>query len=118
MQALVVDDSVTMRRIISNILTKLKFESIDEARDGREALIAVKAKQYDIIMMDWNMPNMSGLDAVKRIRGEGLKVPIIMVTTEAEKIRVLEAIKAGINGYLVKPFTPDDLKAKLADFIS
>lgn len=113
MKILVVDDSSTMRRIIKNTLNKLGYEAFEEAGDGVEAL--KKLEGIGLVITDWNMPNMDGLTLVKAIRSEEKykSVPIIMVTTEAAKEEVVEAIKAGVNNYVVKPFTPDILKQKL-----
>ncbi len=119
MKVLIVDDSTIMRKIISGVLTKLNVKDMIEAVDGVEAV--AKASENDdigLILMDWNMPNMSGIDAVKKIRADGNKVPIVMCTTEAEKERVIEAIKAGCNDYLIKPFNPKDIETKLEKFVA
>lgn len=113
MKALVVDDSMTIRRIVIKALAEIGIADAVEAGDGDDAVTAAKAGPFDIVLMDWNMPKMSGLDAVKAIRAAGVKTPIIMVTTEAEKTRVIEAIKAGVNDYLIKPFTPQQLGDKV-----
>lgn len=113
MKVLVADDSLTMRRIIRNVLGQIGFADVAEARDGQEAVIAAEDADVKLILMDWNMPQMNGIDALRAIRGKGNKTPIIMVTTEAEKRRVIEAIQAGCNDYLVKPFTPDALIERL-----
>lgn len=116
MKVLIVDDSSTMRRIARKVLEdNCKFEYI-EASNGAEAVAAAADSAIGIILMDWNMPEMSGIDAVKAIRAKGNKTPIVMVTTEAEKRRVIEAIQAGINDYLVKPFTPEQLLEKVKKF--
>jgi two-component system chemotaxis response regulator CheY len=115
MKALVVDDSNTMRQIIRRSLQKIGVEDVVEAANGKEAVDATTA-DIEIVFMDWNMPEMAGIDAVRAIRAAGNQVPIIMVTTEAEKRRVLEAIQAGINDYLVKPFTPEALCEKAQKF--
>ncbi|MCA9244107.1 MAG: response regulator [Phycisphaerales bacterium] len=112
MKALVVDDSLTIRRIIVKTLTTIGCAAADEAADGKQAVDAVRKGGYDLILMDWNMPNMTGIEALRAIREAGNKTPVVMVTTEAEKARVIEAIKAGANDYLIKPFTPDQLAAK------
>ena len=116
MKVLIVDDSNTMRQIIRRSLGKIGVEDIVEANNGKKAVDAASAESPELIFMDWNMPEMSGIDAVRAIRESGNKVPIVMVTTEAEKRRVLEAIQAGINDYLVKPFTPDALCEKAQKF--
>ncbi len=119
MQVLIVDDSQIMRKIITGVLKKLNVNEILEAVNGQEAVdSASKNSNVGLIMMDWNMPTMTGLDAVKKIRAAGNKVPIIMCTTEGEKEKVLEALKAGANDYLVKPFNPKDIQSKLEKFLA
>ncbi len=112
---LVVDDSSTMRRIIINTLARLGFKDTVPAADGVEAWEAYKNNKNDIsvIITDWNMPNMNGLEFVKKVRSVDKKTPIIMVTTEGGKKEVITALKAGVNNYIVKPFTPQVLKEKL-----
>lgn len=120
MRALVVDDSNVMRRVISGALRQAGVESVDEAADGLEAVEAVEAvKQHDygIIMMDWNMPNMDGLEAVRAIREDGITTPIIMVTTENDRTRVLDAVRAGVSGFITKPFTPDTIISKIKNTV-
>jgi len=119
MQVLIVDDSQIMRKIITGVLKKLSVSKILEAVNGQEAVdSAAKNSDIGLIMMDWNMPTMTGIDAVKKIRATGNKVPIIMCTTEGEKEKVLEALKAGANDYLVKPFNPKDIQSKLEKFLA
>ncbi len=113
MKALVVDDSAVMRKVLIGALTRAGIEDVDQAADGKEAVSAVAAEEYGLVLMDWNMPNMLGIDAVKEIRANGGTVPIIMVTTEAEKSRVVEALKAGANNYIIKPFEPKAIIAKI-----
>ena len=117
MRILIVDDSSTMRRIIGNVVMQLGFakENFDEAEDGVKAWKLLCETKYDIILTDWNMPNMNGLDLVKKIRAEGehKKTPIIMITTEGGKSEVITALKAGVNNYIVKPFNAQVLKEKL-----
>lgn len=113
MKVLVVDDSTTMRRILINSLNPVGVTDVAEARDGQEAVEAVRAGQFDLVLMDWNMPNMLGIDALKQIRAMGNQVPVIMVTTEAEGDRVMEAMKSGANNYIIKPFKPDVIIAKI-----
>lgn len=113
MKALVVDDSMTFRRIVIKSLAEIGITDYVEAGDGEEALAATKAAPFDVILLDWNMPRLTGIDTVRALRGEGNKTPIIMVTTEAEKTRVIEAIRAGVNDYLIKPFTPQQLGEKI-----
>jgi two-component system, chemotaxis family, chemotaxis protein CheY len=114
MKFLVVDDSSTMRRIIINALTGAGYSDILEAGDGMEGLSALeKNPDVGIILTDWNMPNMNGLDFLQKVRETNKDVPIVMITTEAEKQNVVTAIKAGANNYIVKPFTPEVLKEKI-----
>ncbi|MGB5919648.1 response regulator [Arcobacter sp. F2176] len=117
MKILIVDDSSTMRRIIGNVVMQLGIdkEDFDEAEDGVKAWNKLASKQYDVILTDWNMPNMNGLDLVKKVRKEGnhQSTPIIMITTEGGKGEVITALKAGVNNYIVKPFNAEILKEKL-----
>lgn len=112
---LVVDDFSTMRRIIKNILKQIGYINIDEAEDGNGALARLKQDKYDLVISDWNMPNMSGLDLLKAIRADSAlnSVPVLMVTAEAKKENVIEAIKSGVNNYIVKPFTAEILKERI-----
>ncbi len=115
-KVLVVDDFPTMRRIVKNLLKQLGFENIDEAEDGVAALSKLKGGGFGLVISDWNMPNMEGIDLLRAVRSEPppLKdVPFLMVTAEAEKEKVIEAIKAGVDNYVVKPFTAEVLKEKL-----
>lgn len=109
MRVLLVDDSKTMRNIVKGVLATMGVTAIEEAGDGQDALSRVEAFNPDLILLDWNMPVMDGITFVKAYRGKKKTTPIIMVTTEAEKTRVLEAIQAGVNNYAVKPFTPESL---------
>lgn len=116
MKILVVDDSSTMRRIIKNTLGRLGHKDILEAEDGAVAWKVMGENEgIDILVTDWNMPEMNGLELVKKVRAdERFKdMPIIMVTTEGGKAEVITALKAGVNNYIVKPFTPQVLKEKL-----
>jgi two-component system chemotaxis response regulator CheY len=117
MKALVVDDSLTIRRIVVKALGIVGINETMEAGDGLEALAAAKESEFDLILLDWNMPKMSGIDALRTLRQQGDKTPVIMVTTEAEKNRVIEAIKTGANEYLIKPFSPDQLAEKVKNVI-
>lgn len=109
MSALVVDDSPTMRKILVSYLAEVGLREADQAGDGEEAVALAGQKAYRIVLLDWNMPKMPGIDALKAIRAAGNKVPVIMVTTESEKPRMLEAIKAGANNFVLKPFTKEVL---------
>jgi two-component system, chemotaxis family, chemotaxis protein CheY len=115
MKILLVDDSKTMRNIQKKILEGLGNVEFTEAGDGLEALNAIAATPggFQLILIDWNMPNMDGITLVGRVRATDKKTPLIMVTTEAEKTRILEALKAGVNNYALKPFTPDALLEKV-----
>lgn len=115
MRIMLVDDSRTMRNIQRNILAQLGFTEVEEAGDGDDALKKVSAFNPDLLLVDWNMPNVDGITFVKRYRAAGGKAPVVMVTTEAEKARVIEAIKAGVNNYVVKPFTPESLQARIKE---
>lgn len=118
MKVMLVDDSKTMRNIQKGILAQLGYTDLEEACDGLDALSKVGAYQPELLLVDWNMPNMDGLTFVKKFREGGNKAPIIMVTTEAEKSRVVEAIKAGVNNYVVKPFTPDLLGERIKETLA
>lgn len=113
-RVLVADDSATMRKIIMRSLNAVGIPTATEASDGNEAVQTFAPGQFDLVLTDWNMPGKTGLEVIKEIRAKDAKVPIIMITTEAEKSRVLAAIEAGVSDYLVKPFTPDTLREKLA----
>lgn len=116
---LVVDDFATMRRIVKNSLKQIGFRSILEADDGTTALEVLKKQQIDLIISDWNMPEMSGLELLKSVRkDEATKdIPFLMVTAEAQKDNVLQALKAGVSNYIVKPFTPDAIKTRLCQIL-
>ncbi len=116
MKVLVVDDFSTMRRIVKNILKQLGFERMEEAEDGQQAYSKLTGEGgFQFVVSDWNMPNMDGLDLLKKVRSnpELKDLPFLMVTAEAEKHKVIEAIKAGVSNYVVKPFTAEVLKEKL-----
>lgn len=110
-----VDDSSTMRRIIKNTLQKLGFASVLEAGNGIEALEVMAKNKIDMIVTDWNMPEMDGLTFVKTVRQKDQykETPILMITTEAAKEDILTALRSGVNNYVVKPFTPDTLQEKV-----
>lgn len=112
---LVVDDFPVMRKIIVNNLNEILKCKVTEAEDGNDALSKLKQDTFDLVITDWNMPNMSGLDMIKAMKSDPAtsKLPILMVTAEAKKEQVVAAAKAGINGYILKPFTPAVLKEKL-----
>ena len=118
MKVLVVDDSKTIRNIQKRILEQLGYTEVYEAEDGQIALQVVEQVSPELILVDWNMPNMDGLTFVKEMRGNGSDVPMIMVTTEAERSHVLEAIQAGVNNYVLKPFTPDVLGGKIKETLT
>lgn len=112
---LVVDDFSTMRRIVRNLLKELGFVNVQEAEDGVDALAKLRAGDFDFVVSDWNMPNMTGLELLKHIRADAkLKhLPVLMVTAEAKKENIIEAAQAGASGYVVKPFTAATLDEKL-----
>jgi len=111
----VVDDFATMRRIIKNVLKQMGFTNIVEAVDGSDALETLKEEDVGLIVSDWNMPNMSGLEFLKVVRGDDnyKTIPFVMVTAEGMKENVIEAVKAGVSNYIVKPFTPETFSEKL-----
>ncbi|HPF38255.1 MAG TPA: response regulator [Phycisphaerae bacterium] len=113
MKILLVDDSRTIRNIQKNTLKTLGLTDVTEAADGLEALSCLANQRPDLMLVDWNMPNMDGITLIKKVRETDKSLPIIMVTTEAEKSRVLEAVKAGVNNYVVKPFTAETLSEKI-----
>ena len=117
---LIVDDFSTMRRIIKNILKQLGYENVEEAENGADAYEMLDAEKFDFIITDWNMPVMDGLGLLKKVRmNPAMKnMPVLMVTAEAEKDKVVTAIQAGINNYIVKPFTADVLKEKMDKIFS
>jgi two-component system chemotaxis response regulator CheY len=120
MNILVVDDFSTMRRIIINLLKDLGYKDIIEADDGIKALQRLSTNKVDFIITDWNMPNMDGLTLLKSIRANDAtkNIPVLMVTAEAQKDNILEAAKAGANGYIVKPFTQQTLDEKIQKILS
>jgi two-component system, chemotaxis family, chemotaxis protein CheY len=115
MKILVVDDFATMRKIIKNVLKQLNLENVVEAENGKHALTVLKKEEIDLIISDWIMPEMTGIDFLKACKeDESIKmIPFIMVTAEAQKDCIMEAIKSGVDNYIVKPFTPDKLKAAI-----
>ncbi|MHB1871570.1 MAG: chemotaxis response regulator CheY [Steroidobacteraceae bacterium] len=117
---LVVDDFSTMRRIIKNLLHDLGYPDVTEADDGQTALPLLKAGEFDFLITDWNMPGMPGLDLVKAVRADArlAKLPVLMLTAEAKRDQIIEAAQAGVNGYVIKPFTAETLKEKLDKILS
>ncbi len=115
MKVLVVDDFATMRRIVKNILTQLGYKNIIEADDGTTALDVLKQQKIDLIISDWNMPKMTGLDLLKAVRADSsmADTPFIMVTAEAQQDNIILAVKAKVSQYIVKPFTAETLGEKI-----
>ena len=115
MQILIVDDFSTMRRIVRNLLNELGFQNTQEADDGTTAQPVLESRPIDLVVLDWNMPNMTGIELLRWIRAhDSLKtIPVLMVTAEAKREQIVEAAEAGVNGYVVKPFTAATLQAKL-----
>lgn len=115
MPILIVDDFSTMRRIVKNCLKQLGFENVTEAEDGQIAFEKLKAGNFELVISDWNMPNMMGIDLLRAVRADEKykAVPFLMVTAESQKENVLEAAKAGVSNYIIKPFTADMLETKL-----
>lgn len=115
MKILIVDDFSTMRRIIKNLLRDLGFTNTAEADDGKTALPRLKAGGIDFLVTDWNMPGMSGLDLLKAVRADPdlASLPVLMVTAEAKREQIIMAAQAGVNGYIIKPFTAATLKEKI-----
>lgn len=120
-KVLIIDDSAVMRKIIQRNIEQsgLLVDEFFEAGDGREGLEKTASNNIDLILCDWNMPNMTGIDFVKTLRGsrQKSKIPIVMVTTEGSEGKIEEAKKSGANGYLTKPFSPEQLKSKLGNFL-
>ena len=117
MKVLLVDDSGTMRSIQRRCLGKLGIENVVEAEDGVQALTLFESTVFDVVLTDWNMPNMDGLTLLQEIRKRNREIPVVMITTEAERSRVVQAIQFGVSDYLVKPFTPDGLREKLEKWL-
>ena len=115
MKILVVDDMVTMRRIVKNILKQLGFANVDEAENGQEALQKLRADTYGFVVSDWNIPVMTGIDMLRAIRADAkLKaIPVLMVTAEAQQSNLVEAVQAGVSNYIVKPFTAETMQEKI-----
>ncbi|MBI4001040.1 MAG: chemotaxis response regulator CheY [Nitrospira defluvii] len=115
MKILVVDDMSTMRRIVKNILKQLGFNNLEEAENGQDALTKLHADSYGFVVSDWNMPVMMGIDLLRAIRADEKlkKIPVLMVTAEAQKENLMEAVKAGVSNYVVKPFTAETMQEKI-----
>lgn len=115
MKILIVDDFSTMRRIIKNLLRDLGFTNTQEADDGATALPMLKSGDFDFLVTDWNMPGMTGIELLKHVRADNrlVALPVLMVTAEAKRDQIIEAAQAGVNGYVVKPFTAQVLKEKI-----
>jgi two-component system chemotaxis response regulator CheY len=112
---LIVDDYSTMRRIVKNLLHDLGYTNTVEADDGRTAWPMLQAGEFEFVVTDWNMPGMTGIDLLRAIRGDArlAKLPVLMVTAEAQRDQIIEAAQAGVNGYIIKPFTAVTLKEKI-----
>lgn len=112
---LIVDDFSTMRRIVKNLLNDLGFTNTAEADDGTTALVELRKSKFDLVITDWNMPGMPGIDLLRTIRADAAlaKIPVLMVTAEAKRDQIIEAAQAGVNGYIIKPFTAATLEDKL-----
>jgi two-component system, chemotaxis family, chemotaxis protein CheY len=117
---LVVDDFSTMRRIVKNFLNELGYNDVTEADDGNTALPILKQGNIDFLVTDWNMPGMPGLDLLKAVRADPAlaKMPVLLVTAEAKREQIVEAAQAGVNGYVVKPFTAVTLKEKIEKILA
>lgn len=115
MRILIVDDSSTMRRIIINTLNKIGFRDLVEASNGREGIDRLANGDIEMIITDWNMPEMSGIDFIRHVRRqeESATLPVLMVTTNAAKDDIVQALQAGVNNYVIKPFTPETLREKI-----
>lgn len=120
LKILAVDDSPTMRRIIINTLKRAGFNDVVEAKDGKDALAKMKVEKPNFVITDWNMPEMDGLTFITTLRSmaEYKDLPVLMVTTRSVKEDIVDAMKAGVNNYIVKPFTPETLKAKIDQMVS
>ncbi|QDU95433.1 response regulator [Lignipirellula cremea] len=115
---LIADDSGTMRKIIIRSLNALGVTDIVEAADGEQAIALFAKQPFDMVLTDWNMPGKSGLEVVQAIRTAGSKIPVMLITTEGEKSRVVQAIQAGVTDYVVKPFDSEKLRAKIDKHLS
>ncbi|QDW67765.1 response regulator [Luteimonas granuli] len=115
MRVLIVDDFSTMRRIIKNLLSDLGFNNSVEAEDGHSALAVLRRETIELVVTDWNMPGMSGIELLRAIRADPQlrPLPVLMVTAEAKREQIIEAAQTGVNGYIIKPFTAQTLEEKL-----
>jgi len=115
MKILVVDDMSTMRRIVKNILKQLGYANVEEAENGQEGLIKLQGGGFGFVISDWNMPVMTGIDMLRAVRADETikKIPVLMVTAEAQQENLIEAVKAGVSNYIVKPFTAETLQEKI-----
>ena len=119
LKILVVDDSLTMRRILVNTVIKAGYPDVKQAEDGKDALAKLMAGEFDLLMTDWNMPNMNGLELTEAVRADEnfQNIPILMVTTRNMKEDIVNAIKSGVNGYIIKPFDARTLDAKIKEIM-
>ena len=117
---LVVDDYLSMRRMVKSVLKDLGYSNVAEADDGSTALPLLRNGDFDFLITDWNMPGMPGLELLKAVRANDrlAKLPVLMVTAEAKREQIVEAVQAGVNGYIIKPFTAEVLKEKLAKILN
>ncbi len=115
MRILIVDDFSTMRRIVKNLLNDLGFTNTAEAEDGGSALTMLRNEHFDFVITDWNMPGVTGIELLRGIRADPklARLPVLMVTAEAKREQIIEAAQAGVNGYIIKPFTAQTLEEKL-----
>jgi two-component system chemotaxis response regulator CheY len=120
MKFLVVDDFATIRRIVKGVINELGFSNVTEADDGSTALPLLRDGNFDFLITDWNMPGMPGLDLLKAVRANPklAKLPVLMVTAEAKREQIIAAAQAGVNGYIIKPFTAEVLKKKLTKILN
>ena len=120
LKILIVDNSPTMRRILTNTVVKAGYSDIKEAEDGKDALAKLLAGDFDLLMTDWNIPLMSGLELTEAVRAEEKlkKIPILMITTRNMKEDIVNAIKSGVNGYIIKPFNAKTLNKKIIEVMS
>ena len=119
MRILVVDDFATMRKVIKNLLRQSGYQNVTEAEDGVAALKELRSQKIDFVISDWNMPNMTGIELLRAVRADSelSSLPFLMVTAESLKDNVLEAVKAGVSNYIVKPFTAEVLSEKIEKII-